>query len=137
MFATQLQEAVEEPLFFLPAPVLEWIAQVTERQGEAKGSLAKLLVSLEAFIEKVSPEVRRSAERDGTAGSWWPAVSAASKLPFEGRKAGLTTDVTEPPRYSGKFNPELFRELLRRIHAEAEHGPLIKLSAKALELTPG
>jgi hypothetical protein len=136
MLAEQLQEAVAEPLFFLPKPVLEWIALVTERQGEAKGNLAKLLVSLEAFIEKVSPEVRRAAEREGTAGSWWPAVSAASRLPFEGRKAGLTTDAVEPSRYSGKFNPELFRELLRRIHSEAEHGTLIKLSAKALELAP-
>jgi len=44
-----------EGLFEMSPPVLEWIELVERRSGQ--GDLARLLLSMEAFIEKVSPEV--------------------------------------------------------------------------------
>jgi hypothetical protein len=134
MLAEQLLAALEPPPFELPPAVLEWIALVERESGADKADLSRLLFSLEAFIERVSPELRREADK-GESG-WWPAVHEAEGLISAGRKLGLTDIKTEPPSYRGRFLPKLFTELLRRIRSLADHPSLKHVADRALELAP-
>jgi len=56
MLAEELQLAIDP--FEMPRQVLEWLALVEREGGPDQGVLSKLLFSLEAFIERVSPELR-------------------------------------------------------------------------------
>lgn len=133
MLAAQLQEAIA-PLFDLPPPVLEWV-ELVERRSAGQGALSRLLFSLEAFIEKVSPELRRAAERGEEPGmTWWPAVSAASKLAYQGRQLGLTDTRAQMPQYHGRFDPRLFQKMLQQIRAESAHGSLRRTAERALAI---
>jgi len=126
--------AARESLFDLPPPVMEWVELVERREGQ--GALAKLLFGMEAFIEKVSPEVRKGAEAEGTVKSWWPAVSVATKLAFQGRKLGLTDTRSAGPRYNGKFDSGLFVRMLKKIRSESDHDELRRIASKALSVAP-
>jgi hypothetical protein len=144
MFAQQLHEAVDpvggrlavaaHNLFEWPEPVLEWI-ELVERRGTGQGDLSRLLFSLEAFIEKVSPELRKAAEREGQ-GGWWPAVHAAAKLAYLGRQIGLTDTREKMPQYTGKFDANLFQRMLKKISSESDHAKLKRTADKALQLAP-
>jgi len=132
MLAEELQLAIDP--FEMPRQVLEWLALVEREGGPDQGVLSKLLFSLEAFIERVSPELRREAER-GDSG-WWPAVHEAERLIPIGRRLGLTDVKTEPPVYRGQFVPKLFTELLSRIRSMTDSTSLRKAATDAMELSP-
>jgi hypothetical protein len=132
VIAEDLQLAIDP--FELPREVLEWLALVERESGADNGALSKLLFSLEAFIERVGPELRKEAEK-GDPG-WWPAVHEAERLIPIGRRLGLTDVKTEPPVYRGRFLPKLFTELLSRIKSMTDSASLRTAATDAMELSP-